>query len=197
MLARLNHPNIVSYKAAWLEPLDDKKRKAQIQNFSHSSSSQEASASILSLNSVSKSVYQDDLLEVHTGSFVHVCICHGYLSFRLPLPPAPKDNSEDSIDIIFQDSSPENRNSGGKSPKSMKNLREQVPKHSNKTQCTTDSLGTSILPGKSTSTESSPQSFSTETNSSRSSAEAVVCPMKARDTKRPSSSSTIFVSNCH
>lgn len=27
MLARLNHPNIVAYKAAWLEPLDSQHQK--------------------------------------------------------------------------------------------------------------------------------------------------------------------------
>ena len=32
MLARLNHPNIVAYKAAWLEPLDKPLRRAVIIN---------------------------------------------------------------------------------------------------------------------------------------------------------------------
>lgn len=52
MLARLNHPNIVSYKAAWLEPLDDDKAKTH--RSSPSSESQEASLSVVSLNSDSR-----------------------------------------------------------------------------------------------------------------------------------------------
>lgn len=30
MLARLNHPNIVAYKAAWLEPNDNRSRKSRV-----------------------------------------------------------------------------------------------------------------------------------------------------------------------
>lgn len=30
MLARLNHPNIVAYKAAWLEPIDKTQRSKHI-----------------------------------------------------------------------------------------------------------------------------------------------------------------------
>lgn len=54
MLARLNHPNIVSYKAAWLEPLDDDVQKAHLRKSSRNSESNGASISIMSVNSVSR-----------------------------------------------------------------------------------------------------------------------------------------------
>ena len=54
MLARLNHPNIVSYKAAWLEPLDDDAQKARLRKSSRSSVSQGASVSIVSVSSTSR-----------------------------------------------------------------------------------------------------------------------------------------------
>lgn len=144
MLARLNHPNIVSYKAAWLEPLDDEKAKTQ--RSSPSSESQEASLSVVSLNSDS----------------------------RLPLRPACLDAADDSLDIVFLESSSEIK-------------KKSVPSQSVKQQQTNHPLSNILETSESTDNSNSINSSADSESSSSVSEKGAVCPMNAKQSRRRNS----------
>ncbi|KAJ1520214.1 hypothetical protein ONE63_004424 [Megalurothrips usitatus] len=170
MLARLNHPNIVSYKAAWLEPMEGKKSKSHMQKSSQSSTSQEASVSVFSMNSNS----------------------------RLPLPPAPAHISEDSLDIVFQDSSPENRSNCSHISKSSRsplqwNQKDLSNSSGSRTHPSTELLGRSTLSSHDIgSNSSSPSDNSDEGDSSETSDESAAFPMKTKAYKENSTASSFL-----
>ncbi|XP_026285032.1 eukaryotic translation initiation factor 2-alpha kinase 1-like [Frankliniella occidentalis] len=173
MLARLNHPNIVSYKAAWLEPLDDEKYKAEIQKPSQSSLSQEISVSIVSVTKKSK----------------------------LPLPPAPTDMTEDSLDIVFEDSSVKaGNNSKLDTPESQEEPSivfkdfKLSDESESKTRPLSHSPGAAVSSRSRSGTDSSQCSNSDETDEGSSSSDdafVYTLPLKAKRSRRNSSTSIL------
>ncbi|KAK3908887.1 Eukaryotic translation initiation factor 2-alpha kinase 1 [Frankliniella fusca] len=168
MLARLNHPNIVSYKAAWLEPLDDKKYKAQVQKPARGSISQEISVSIVS---------------VTTNS-------------NLPLPPTSKDMTEDSLDIVFEDSSPkENAPKPEKTRIELHEQRKLEDKKESKSRPLPHTLGSAVSSSSCSGTDSCQSIISDETDGSSSSDEAAanILPLRAKNGRRNSTSSILVI----
>ena len=112
----------------------------------------------------------------------------------MPLPLAPSVTTEDSIDIVFQDTSPDTDSKSGasKSPKHNQNAAFTNEGNSNvrtdsaksRTCLVSDLLDSSVFleQGSSSSTDKSLQpANSDDSDTSRSSDEALLCPMNAKD----------------
>lgn len=125
-------------------------------------------------------------------------LLHECLYCRLPLPPASKDITEDSLDIVFQECSPESISDASKIHEPSENPTNRTVDNAKSSQVLKDADALNVSPRycKSTSSDTSSQhSFYSETNSSKSSAEAVVCSLKPKNSKRSDAASTILVSS--